>query len=319
MEVQDLGREDPADAEHRDEREERRHERDAADREVDVERVEEPAEDVVQQDRDQEQAAADERGEDEHEVLDRNGDRRHAIPSAANAGARLLLTPDRGPRRARWRDSRIRRGGSPGRGGRAAAASRRAEQHVEPGLQRRRSSGSRAEPDRRRPGRVGRQLRRPGGERERDLALAAEAERAGLLGDEPRVLDVRQVLLERRTSAAARRSPRAKSRRGRRGRGSPTWRRKLIARTRPPSEAPAAVHDAPPREARHRERGEVGAVRRGSGGGGRGSASRRASARRRASLGVGADRRRSAAAVVHGSAGERSYRADCPVNSVARS
>ena len=73
----------PPDAEHRDEREQRRHERDAADREVDVEGVEEAAQDVVEEDGDQEQPAADERGEDEDEVLDRNGDRRHAIPSAA--------------------------------------------------------------------------------------------------------------------------------------------------------------------------------------------------------------------------------------------
>ena len=42
--------------------------------------VEDPAEDVVEQDRDQEQAAADEGGEDEDEVLDGDGDRRHALP-----------------------------------------------------------------------------------------------------------------------------------------------------------------------------------------------------------------------------------------------
>ena len=50
VEVEDLGREEPADAEHRDEREERRHERDAADGEVDVEGVEDAAEDVVEED-----------------------------------------------------------------------------------------------------------------------------------------------------------------------------------------------------------------------------------------------------------------------------
>jgi hypothetical protein len=83
VEVEDLGGEDAADSEHGDEREERRHERDAADREVDVEGVEQAAEDVVEQDGDQEQPTADEGGEDEDEVLDGHGDRRHANPSAA--------------------------------------------------------------------------------------------------------------------------------------------------------------------------------------------------------------------------------------------
>ena len=72
VEVEDLAGEDATDAEHRDERQQRRHQRDAADREVDVERVQDPAEDVVEQDGDEQQPPAHERGEDEDEVLDRN-------------------------------------------------------------------------------------------------------------------------------------------------------------------------------------------------------------------------------------------------------
>ena len=75
VDVEDLGREQPADAEHRDERQQQRHQRHAADVEV-----EDGAEDVVDQHRDQQQAAADEGADDEDEVLDRDVDHRGLAP-----------------------------------------------------------------------------------------------------------------------------------------------------------------------------------------------------------------------------------------------
>ncbi len=76
VDVEDLGREQAADPEHRDEREQQRHERHAADIEV-----EDGAEDVVDEDGDQQQPAADERADDEDEVLDRDLEHRGAVAS----------------------------------------------------------------------------------------------------------------------------------------------------------------------------------------------------------------------------------------------
>ena len=82
VDVQDLGREQAADAEHRDERQQQRHERHAADVEV-----EDRPEDVVEQDGDEQQPTADQRADDEDEVLDRDLEHRGASPPVAGAGA----------------------------------------------------------------------------------------------------------------------------------------------------------------------------------------------------------------------------------------
>jgi hypothetical protein len=88
VDVQPLGGEQPADAEHGDERQGQWDQRHAADVEADVERVEEPAKDVVDEDRDQQQAAAHDRADDEHEILDRDVEHR-PTPSGGRYRARL--------------------------------------------------------------------------------------------------------------------------------------------------------------------------------------------------------------------------------------
>ncbi len=75
VDIEDLRREQPADAEHRDERQQQRHEADAADIEV-----EDGAEDVVDEHGDQQQPAADQGADDEDEVLDRDVDHRRRGP-----------------------------------------------------------------------------------------------------------------------------------------------------------------------------------------------------------------------------------------------
>ena len=81
VDVEDLGGEQAADAEHRDEREQQRHQRHAADVEV-----EDRAEDVVDDDRDEQQPAADQRADDEDEVLDRDVDHRAITSPPPTAG-----------------------------------------------------------------------------------------------------------------------------------------------------------------------------------------------------------------------------------------
>ena len=191
MDVQDLGREQPADAEHRDEREQQRHQRDAADVEADVERIEDPAQDVVDEDGQQQQAAPDERADNEDQVLDR--DLEHpptpshrltdrVVPGAPLAPDRKHTTRRAGPDTA-WRHARRIRSerlGRPAADGRARLVGR-AEQQREPGLQRRdpllvgTDAGRRGTRSVRAGARDGRV------ERERDLALATEAVGAGLL------------------------------------------------------------------------------------------------------------------------------------------
>ena len=90
--VQDLGAEQAADTEHRDEPEQQRDERDAGEIDPDVEGVEEAAEDVVDEDREQEQAAAHEDAEQEDRV--REVDLDHAVvprPSAPPVGLKDTL------------------------------------------------------------------------------------------------------------------------------------------------------------------------------------------------------------------------------------
>src|SRR5881396_4212496 len=70
------------------------------------------------------------------------------------------------------------------------------EQYLEPGIKGAGWSNWRTEPDCRRARGVRLERRRPGGERERDLALPAEPEGAALELDEVQVLDVTEVLLE---------------------------------------------------------------------------------------------------------------------------
>src|SRR5216117_3780484 len=74
VDAEDLRREQSADAEHRHEPEQERHERHAADVEAEMERVENSTEDVVDDDGDEQQPAADQRADDEHQVVDRDGD-----------------------------------------------------------------------------------------------------------------------------------------------------------------------------------------------------------------------------------------------------
>ena len=90
VQVEDLGREQPADAEHRDEPEEERHQGHATDVEADMEGVEDAAEDVVDEDGDQQQAAADQGTDDEDQILDRDDHPAlHPTPDRASLAARI--------------------------------------------------------------------------------------------------------------------------------------------------------------------------------------------------------------------------------------
>src|SRR2546428_305160 len=80
VKLEDLRSDEAADAEHRNEPEQRWHERDAADMYADVQRVEHPTDDVVEDDGKQQQAAADGEAEDEDPVGD--VDLQHASPPA---------------------------------------------------------------------------------------------------------------------------------------------------------------------------------------------------------------------------------------------
>ena len=81
VDVEHLRGEQPADPEHRDERQQQRHEAHAADVEV-----EDGAQDVVDEDGDQQQPATDQEADDEDEVLDRDVDhRRRGLPRPARA------------------------------------------------------------------------------------------------------------------------------------------------------------------------------------------------------------------------------------------
>src|SRR5688500_69475 len=71
-----------------------------------------------------------------------------------------------------------------------------AEKHLEPGIQRGPGPGLDAEPNGGRAGGVVRELRRPGREGERHLALATQPVRAALLADEAEVLDLVEVTLQ---------------------------------------------------------------------------------------------------------------------------
>src|SRR4029078_7200533 len=102
VDVEDLRREQAADAEHRDEPEGQRHQGDAAEIGADMERVEEPTEDVVDENRDEEQPAADQRADDENEVFDRDLDHRPLATSAPTPWTgcpRSKDTPGRSRRR----------------------------------------------------------------------------------------------------------------------------------------------------------------------------------------------------------------------------
>ena len=111
MRIEQLGREQSADTEHRDEAERQRHERHATDVGAHVERVEDASQDVVDEDRDQQETAADQRAQDEDEVLD--GDGEHRLDSirsptpAGHPGGRAPARADQrlGPKRRESQDS----------------------------------------------------------------------------------------------------------------------------------------------------------------------------------------------------------------------
>ena len=130
VQVEDLGREQPAHAEHRDEPEEERHQRHAADVEADVERVEDAAEDVVDEDGDQQQAAADQRADDEDQILDRDD---HPAPPPRRPAGRPS---------GQGYDAAGRRGGR-GPAGRRDEPPRRQESDQPPGPKRSDSHDSR--------------------------------------------------------------------------------------------------------------------------------------------------------------------------------
>src|SRR5439155_4013455 len=89
--VEDLGREQATDTEHRHEPEGQRHQGDTAEIDAEVERVEDPTEDVDDQDGNEEDATAHERADDEDEVFNRDLDHR---PSGSSTP-----TPDQVPHR----------------------------------------------------------------------------------------------------------------------------------------------------------------------------------------------------------------------------
>lgn len=75
VDVDHLGGEEAAHPEHRNEGEQQRHQRDAADVEVD-----DRAQDVVDEDGDQQESTADQRADDEDEIFDRDVDHRSSSP-----------------------------------------------------------------------------------------------------------------------------------------------------------------------------------------------------------------------------------------------
>src|SRR4029079_15506431 len=90
-----------ADAEHRHEAEHHRHQGHTTDVEVDVQGVEDAAQDVLDEDGDEQQPAAHERAQDEHPIFDRNGDHPSLEPSVGTSLDRS--TPwTAGPLRVGW-------------------------------------------------------------------------------------------------------------------------------------------------------------------------------------------------------------------------
>ena len=184
VQVEDLGGEQATDTEHRDERQQQRHERHAADVEV-----EDGAQDVVEEDRQQEQAAADQRADEEHEVLDRDVDHLD--------GRRLQFGRERAGR------DRIAAARSSGEG--AGRVSRgRSAQSAEPNSSV--SQWSRGVPssevvpeaDRGRARRIVRQRRGVRVQAEGDLVGPPEPVGARLLVDVARALDLLELAAQRR-------------------------------------------------------------------------------------------------------------------------
>jgi len=87
LQLEDLRPDKTADPEHRHEPEERRHERDAADMNADVKRVEHPTDDVVEHDGEQEEAAADGEAEDEDRIREIELEHPAPLPRADSTGA----------------------------------------------------------------------------------------------------------------------------------------------------------------------------------------------------------------------------------------
>ena len=180
MDVEHLGREQPADPEHRHERQEERHERHAADVEV-----EDRAQDVIDEDRDQQEATTHEGADDEDEILDRDIDHRtQPLPSYR---ARMRREDRIATRRRRCSPGRAAARGSVGR----------TEEERQPALERLDAVSPGAESLRGGTWRVLGQRRRTRIEREGDLARGAQAVGPSLLLEILLARDEVQLAIER--------------------------------------------------------------------------------------------------------------------------